>query len=181
MLLALLLGTLVVASPAPDDSGRARIVPARPDSVKPVLAAPILADRILVEKSLRRLTLMRGGIPVRQYAIALGQNPVGHKERRGDMRTPEGTYRIEARVDRSRFHLALRISYPNAEDLARAREQDVSPGGDIMIHGLPNGQSEVGAAHREFDWTEGCIAVTDEEIEEIWRAAPLGTVIEIRP
>ena len=173
MLLALLLGALTF-TPATGDT-----LPIRRDSTR--LDNDLVADRILGEKSLRRLTLFREGVAVRTYQVALGRNPVGDKERRGDMRTPEGTYTIEARVERSKYHLALRISYPSVAHVARARSLGVSPGGDIMIHGLPNGRGEVGAAHREFDWTEGCIAVTNEEIEEIWRAVPLGTVIEIRP
>ncbi len=181
MLFPLLLGTLVSVAHAPNDTLAARTDTTSRRLVADTATAPLAADRILVEKSRRRLTLIRNGVPVRTYQVALGQNPVGDKQRRGDMRTPEGVYRIEARVERSRFHLALRISYPDAAHLARARALGVSPGGDIMIHGLPNGQESVGAAHREYDWTEGCIAVTNEEIEEIWRAVPLGTVIEIRP
>lgn len=184
MFLPLLLGTLLTAAPTPDDTLRGvRDTTARRVATDSAAATttPLRADRIVVEKSRRRLTLFRNGVAVRAYAVALGQSPVGDKVRRGDMRTPEGTYSIEARVERSRFHLALRISYPDAAHIARARALGVSPGGDIMIHGLPNGQGSVGARHREFDWTEGCIAVTNEEIEEIWRAVPLGTVIEIRP
>jgi murein L,D-transpeptidase YafK len=181
MLFPLLLGTLVSVAHTPNDTIRPRSDTTTHRVVADSAAEPLVADRILVEKSRRRLTLIRHGVPVRTYQVALGQNPVGDKERRGDMRTPEGVYRIEARVAQSRFHLALRISYPDAAHVERARSLGVSPGGDIMIHGLPNGQESVGAAHREYDWTEGCIAVTNAEIEEIWRAVPLGTVIEIRP
>ena len=118
---------------------------------------------------------------MRTYLVALGQQPVGDKVRRGDMRTPEGLFRIEARNPRSRYHLALRISYPDAAHTARARALGVSPGGDIMIHGLPERQAWVGAAHRDFDWTEGCIAVTNAEIEEIWQVVRVGTPIHIKP
>jgi murein L,D-transpeptidase YafK len=97
------------------------------------------------------------------------------------MRTPEGLYRIDGRNAHSQFHKSLHISYPNARDRERAQKLGVKPGGDIMIHGLPNGQGSVGKAHLQSDWTWGCIAVTDEEIEEIWRLVPDGTVIEIRP
>lgn len=184
MLLALLLGALTVTPHADDSLVAKRATAARTklvtrDSLSP--ARGMIADRILVEKKLRRLTLIKSGVNVARYQIALGRNPVGDKERRGDMRTPEGLYTIDARVERSKYHLALRISYPSADDIDHANSLGVSPGGDIMIHGLPNGRGSVGAAHREFDWTEGCIAVTNEEIEEIWRAVPLGTVIEIRP
>lgn len=140
-----------------------------------------VADSVVVEKSQHRLSLYRQGSLVRSYLVALGQQPVGDKERRGDMRTPEGVFRIEARNGASRYHRALRISYPDAAHLARARALGVSPGGDIMIHGLPARQAWVGAAHRDFDWTEGCIALTNQEIDEIWSAVPVGTPIEIKP
>jgi murein L,D-transpeptidase YafK len=143
--------------------------------------APLVADSIVVDKARRQLTLYHRGSVVRTYLVALGQQPVGDKIRRGDHRTPEGLFRIEARNPRSRYHLALRISYPDAAHSARARALGVSPGGDIMIHGLPKRQAWVGAAHRDFDWTEGCIAVTNAEIEEIWGAVPVGTPIHIKP
>jgi len=139
------------------------------------------ADRILVEKSTRRLMLISQGEVLKSYKIALGGNPIGPKERQGDNKTPEGTYVIDARNRDSRFHLSLRISYPNERDKKRAKELGVSPGGDIMIHGIKNGLSWVGDAHAGVDWTKGCIAVTDEEIEEIDRLAPNGTIVEIRP
>lgn len=139
------------------------------------------ADRILIEKAERRLTLLAKGEVLKTYRIALGGNPVGPKERQGDNKTPEGIYTIDSRNRDSRYHLSLHISYPNAEDQRRARALGVFPGGDIMIHGIKNGYSWVGEAHAEVDWTRGCIAVTDEEIEEIERLAADGTVVEIRP
>jgi murein L,D-transpeptidase YafK len=139
------------------------------------------ADSIVVEKSAHRLSLFQRGRPVRTYLVALGQQPVGDKVRIGDLRTPEGTFTIEARNPASRYHRSLRISYPDSAHRARARALGVSPGGDIMIHGLPARQAYVGAAHRDFDWTEGCIAVTNAEIEEIWGAVPVGTRIHIKP
>jgi tetratricopeptide (TPR) repeat protein len=138
-------------------------------------------DRILIEKSTRRLMLITQGEVLKSYKIALGGNPIGPKERRGDNKTPEGTYVIDARNRDSRFHLSLRISYPNERDKKRAKELGVSPGGDIMIHGIKNGLSWVGNAHSGIDWTKGCIAVTDQEIEEIDKLAPNGTIVEIRP
>jgi murein L,D-transpeptidase YafK len=99
----------------------------------------------------------------------------------GDRRTPEGLFYIEDRNPNSRFHLSLRISYPDAAHRARAEALGVSPGGDIMIHGLPNGQGKIGAAHRAYDWTNGCVALTDEEIEELWNTVPIGTPVEIKP
>jgi murein L,D-transpeptidase YafK len=138
-------------------------------------------DKILIEKNARRLTLISKGKELKTYKIALGGNPIGPKERQGDNKTPEGTYVIDARNKDSRYHLSLHISYPNERDKKRAKELGVSPGGDIMIHGIKNGFSWVGDAHAEVDWTKGCIAVTDEEIEEIAKLVPNGTTVEIRP
>jgi len=138
-------------------------------------------DRILIEKNARRLMLISQGEVLKSYKIALGGNPIGPKERQGDNKTPEGTYVIDGRNKDSRFHLSLHISYPNERDKNRAKELGVSPGGDIMIHGIKNGFSWVGDFHAEVDWTKGCIAVTDKEIEEIDRLTPNGTIVEIRP
>jgi tetratricopeptide (TPR) repeat protein len=138
-------------------------------------------DRILIEKSTRRLMLTSRGEVLKSYKIALGGNPIGPKERQGDNKTPVGTYVIDARNRDSRYHLSLHISYPNERDKKRAKELGVSPGGDIMIHGIKNGFSWVGDAHTGVDWTKGCIAVTDQEIEEIDKLAPNGTIVEIRP
>ena len=139
------------------------------------------ADKILIEKQARRLMLISKGEVLKTYKIALGGTPNGPKERQGDNKTPEGTYFIDARNKDSRYHLSLHVSYPNERDKKRARELGVSPGGNIMIHGIKNGFSWVGDSHTEVDWTKGCIAVTDEEIEEIEKAAPNGTIVEIRP
>lgn len=139
------------------------------------------ASRVLIEKKERRLTLLSKDKVLKTYRIALGGNPNGPKERRGDNKTPEGTYVINARNRDSRYHLSLQISYPNEKDKKRAKELGVSPGGNVMIHGLKNGFSWVGDAHATLDWTEGCIAVTNEEIEEIARLVPNGTSVEIKP
>jgi murein L,D-transpeptidase YafK len=139
------------------------------------------ADKILVEKEARRLTLFSAGRKLKEYRIALGFSPLGPKEREGDGRTPEGIYTIDFHKPDSDFHRALHISYPSAEDNARAAEAGILPGGDIMIHGLPNGRGALGAAHRLRDWTAGCIAVTDPEIDEIYGSVNDGTPIEIRP
>jgi murein L,D-transpeptidase YafK len=133
----------------------------------------VRADRIIVNKSRREMLLLRGESVLRTYRVALGPNPAGHKVQEGDGRTPEGRYTIDRRNPRSRYHLSLHISYPNEADIARARELGVPPGGDIMIHGLKDGQQ------RETDWTQGCIAVTDTEMDEIWDLVPDGTVVEI--
>jgi L,D-peptidoglycan transpeptidase YkuD (ErfK/YbiS/YcfS/YnhG family) len=139
------------------------------------------ADKVLVEKKERRLTLLSKGEVIKTYKIALGKNPVGPKERQGDNKTPEGVYIIDSRNSNSGYHLSLHISYPNEQDKKRARQLGVSPGGDIMIHGLKNGYSWVGASHVADDWTNGCIAVTNREMEEIYKFVPVGTIIEIRP
>lgn len=139
------------------------------------------ADRLLVEKSARRLTLLRGDKPLKIYRVALGRAPAGAKEYEGDQRTPEGVYSIDFHKPDSDYHLALHISYPEQRDIDRAAVEDRSAGSDIMIHGLPNGRGWIGRFHRRVDWTAGCIAVADFEIEEIYRAVPDGTAIEIRP
>jgi tetratricopeptide (TPR) repeat protein len=138
-------------------------------------------SKVLIEKAGRRLTLIAKDKVLKSYRIALGGNPSGPKERQGDNKTPEGTYVIDSRNTDSAYHLSLHISYPNEKDLKRAKELGVSPGGDIMIHGLKNGFSWVGDSHASLDWTRGCIAVTDDEIEEIAGLVPNGTVVEIKP
>lgn len=132
------------------------------------------ADAIRVHKSARKMDLLRDGRIIRSYRVHLGGAPVGPKRQQGDQRTPEGEYAISYRNAASRFHLSLRLSYPNADDLRQARVRGVDPGGDIMIHGgTPPGESR--------DWTEGCVAVSNAEIEEIWRLVPLGTPVRIDP
>jgi murein L,D-transpeptidase YafK len=118
---------------------------------------------------------------LKKYRVALGRQPVGNKVRQGDSRTPEGRYVLDRRNPHSKFHRSIHISYPNAKDLASAKRLGVPPGGDIFLHGLPNGQGWIGAAHRTADWTDGRIAVTDQEIEEIWSLVPNGTPIVIHP
>jgi murein L,D-transpeptidase YafK len=139
------------------------------------------ADKVLVQKKDRTLTLLVNGKVLKTYKVALGENPIGPKTRQGDHKTPEGTYVLDRRNAASQYHRALHISYPNAQDRAQAKKQNVSPGGDVFVHGLPNGYGWIGKEHRLKDWTDGCIAVTNEEIEEIWRLVPDGTAIEIRP
>jgi murein L,D-transpeptidase YafK len=140
-----------------------------------------VADRVLVEKSARRLTLLKNGGTLKTYRVALGRAPIGAKEYEGDQRTPEGIYSIDSHKPDSDYHLALHVSYPEQRDIDRAGAQGLSAGSDIMIHGLPNGRGWIGRFHRRTDWTAGCVAVTDFEIEEIYRAVPDGTPIELRP
>jgi murein L,D-transpeptidase YafK len=162
-LISILLLTLLAALPAAAD---------------PPLATP---DLIVVEKTNRVLTLYAKTKPIKTYRIALGGNPVGHKEQEGDSRTPEGRYIIDAKNPWSSFHLSLHISYPDAKDRRAARKKGVSPGGAIMIHGTPEGLFSLGTLGMFRDWTAGCIAVTNAEIEEIYRVVRTGTPIVIKP
>lgn len=138
-------------------------------------------DKVLVLKSERKLMLLSGDKAVRAYKIALGGQPVGPKTRQGDHKTPEGYYLLDQRNAHSRFHKSLHVSYPNANDATNARKNGVDPGGDIMVHGLPNGFGWLGSTHTFSDWTDGCMAVTNAEMDEIWDLVKNGTPIEIRP
>lgn len=140
-----------------------------------------VADKILIEKSKRRLTLLKSNVPLKTYNVALGRHPYGKKTEERDGKTPEGTYIIDRRKIKSSYHRALHISYPNASDVAQAKLKGLSPGGGIMIHGLPDLLGFAGQFHTIRDWTLGCVAVTNREIEEIWRAVPDGTPVEIVP
>jgi murein L,D-transpeptidase YafK len=144
-------------------------------------SAETSANKILIEKKIRRLTMLRDGVALRTYRIALGNYPEGPKTCQGDGRTPEGNYFVDGRNRNSQYHRSLHISYPNALDRKVAQKAKCNPGGDIFIHGLPNGRGWIGKAHTLHDWTLGCIAVTDEEIEEIWRMVPDKTLVEIKP
>jgi murein L,D-transpeptidase YafK len=142
---------------------------------------PIKADSILILKKDHLLELLSAGKVIRTYKVALGSGGLAPKQREGDARTPEGRYIIDSRNAASQYHKALHISYPNADDRKRAARLGVAPGGAVMIHGLPNGKAFIGSAHRLYDWTLGCVAVTDQEIDEIWTLVPVGTPVEIRP
>jgi murein L,D-transpeptidase YafK len=156
-----------------------KILLERPSDPRPPLAEK--ADRILILKSERLLILYKGDKLLRKYIVALGGDPVRPKQCEGDQRTPEGLYRIGGRNPGSAYHYSLRISYPNENDRAAAEKLGCPPGGDIMIHGLPAHWDKVGAAHAVTDWTRGCVAVTNPEIDEIAEAVDDGTPIEIRP
>jgi murein L,D-transpeptidase YafK len=142
---------------------------------------PVKADGIVIVKSTRTMTLLKDGKVIKTYKVSLGTEPVGPKEMLGDHKTPEGQYFVDEKVPNSRFHRALHLSYPNAADRERARKLKVSPGGDIEIHGLGKEFAWVGSMQRTIDWTDGCIAVTNEEIEEIYAMVSVGTPVEIRP
>jgi murein L,D-transpeptidase YafK len=153
------------------------IVPARVAATEQA----ITADRVLVVKNERKLYLLRAGRVFAAYWIALGEDPIGPKTARGDGRTPEGIYLIDERTMETAFHRSLHISYPNAADLARAGGLGVSPGGGIAIHGLPAGWEPTGPGRPMLDWTNGCIAVSNHDLDEIWERVPVGTPIEIVP
>jgi murein L,D-transpeptidase YafK len=140
-----------------------------------------VVDRVLVRKAERRLILMHGGNVVRSYHVALGLSPVGQKERSGDFRTPEGSYRLERRNPRSDYFLSIKVSYPNPLDLKRARARHWDTGGSIMIHGLPNQLRHDPDYYRNHDWTDGCIAVSNADMVEIWMLTPDDVPIDILP
>ncbi|GJE16440.1 L,D-transpeptidase family protein [Methylobacterium marchantiae] len=156
---------------------RAQIGRVAPDLV----AEPERADRVLVEKSARRLTLFRDGRVLAAYPVSLGFSPVGHKQREGDGRTPEGVYAIAYRNPLSVAHLSLKVSYPNEADARAAQDTGYEPGGDIMIHGIMNGFSWLGRLHRLKDWTSGCVGVANDEMADIYARVDVGTPIELRP
>lgn len=143
--------------------------------------AALNVDKIVLVKSQRLLTLLINDQVVKTYEVSLGFNPIGAKTQQGDGKTPEGLYKIDFKKKNSDFHLALRISYPNKSDLENAQNLGISPGGDIMIHGLSPKYAALGSLHLLLDWTNGCIAVTNPEIEEIFNLVRVGTPIQIFP
>ena len=144
-------------------------------------AAEALADRVVVRKSERKLYLMKDEEVLRIHDIRLGKQPVGHKLQEGDLRTPEGAYRLGRRNSRSSFFLSIQVSYPNDHDRAAARDRGVAPGGAIMIHGQPNTPIYSRAYYASRDWTDGCIAVSDAAMIDIWMLTRAGTPVEILP
>jgi murein L,D-transpeptidase YafK len=149
----------------------------------PALLAPVtpLADEVLVVKSERRLFLLREGEVLREFEVMLGQQPEGHKQREGDLRTPEGRYLLDFRNQDSDFFLSIRVSYPDENDRRLAAARGLDPGGQIMIHGLPNIRRYPEHYYLSQDWTEGCIAVSDADMIDIWLMTRANTPIEIRP
>ena len=145
------------------------------------LPAAFEFDRLVVDKQARRLTAYAEGEAVREYHIALGWAPEGHKQMEGDGKTPEGVYFVDGKNPNSRYYKNLGVSYPNDDDCTAAAALEVSPGGEIKIHGLPPGQEHLGGVHWMRDWTAGCIAVSNEEIDELYAHTPVGTPIEILP
>lgn len=148
----------------------------------PSLSATVpIADEVVVRKSERQLYLLRHGEVLRSYRVALGLMPEGPKERSGDFRTPEGRYQLTRRNARSDYFLSIQVSYPNAEDLRRARRDHVNPGGSIMVHGLPNYQRHPPDYYAAADWTDGCIGMSNSDMVELWLMVQDNTPIEIRP
>lgn len=139
----------------------------------------IVVDKVFVDKSARTLQLLSDNKMIKTYHIALGGNPIGHKQQQGDQRTPVGSYTLDYKNEKSKFYRSIHVSYPNTTDKARAKSRGVSAGGDIMIHGQKNGFGALGLLNQQRDWTEGCIAVTNDEMDEIMAAVKVGTPIEI--
>ncbi len=164
-LVALVMGVSVL--PGGQDSARATDFP--------------VADKVVVEKGKRKLHLLKGGVAFRSFDIALGIRPVGDKEKEGDFKTPEGNYLLDAKNPDSEYFLAIHVSYPNSADRAEARSKGVDPGGAIMIHGQPNDPTRSEAYYRTQDWTNGCIAVSNSDMIDIWLMTAENTPIEIRP
>jgi murein L,D-transpeptidase YafK len=179
----LLVAAAGFASVAPADGGTGGTAATQATSAQALRPAGPLpsADAVLVDKSERRLYLLRNGEPFRSYRIALGLAPNGHKEREGDFRTPEGRYTIYRRNPESEFFLSLGISYPDEDDVRRARQQGVRPGGAIMIHGLPNVPKKPASYYQSADWTDGCIALSNDDMLEVWLLTRPNIPIEIRP
>ena len=147
--------------------------------ISPQIDNPVV--RIVVEKARRTLTLFKQDREFKTYRIALGRNPVGPKTRQGDQKTPEGLYYVNYKVRNSVYHRALHLSYPNQDDIERARELQVPPGGSIMIHGMKEDKLWMGDIQYLFNWTNGCIALTNSEMEEIWDLVSPWTPVEIKP
>lgn len=181
--LAILLAFAPAAKAAYNTSTQYRAFPSSIQTSLSTVAPEALPEisRVIVRKGQRKMLLLDSSDKViKTYGISLGQNPVGHKLREGDGKTPEGRYYINGRNENSKFHLSLRISYPAQQDIRRAKSLGVSPGGDIYIHGRPNDR-KVALNSRKVDWTDGCIAVNDREIREIWQLVPEGTPVDITP
>ena len=153
------------------------------EAALPADVSTLKAAKVVIYKAERRMDLLDSrNRPIRSYQVSLGKNPVGDKQQMGDNRTPEGLYTIDWRNPQSAYHLSLRISYPNKNDVWRAKKQGVHPGGDIFIHGLPNGKGwKRWKYNKGRDWTNGCVAVYDDEMREIWNLVPDGTPILIKP
>jgi murein L,D-transpeptidase YafK len=179
--LAALALTTALCFPARADDANSATEVINATTASTATGSMLMADKLLVRKSERRLYVLRDGQVLRQYKVALGLNPQGTKEREGDYRTPEGLYKLVRRNPRSDFFLSMEISYPNVNDLVRAQRHGVKPGGAIMLHGWPNTPRKTADYYKSADWTDGCIAVSNSDMVEIWLMTPIETPIEIVP
>lgn len=144
------------------------------------MAHPLMIDLVKIDKSSRKMFLIQEDKIVKQYNIALSSIPYGHKEQKGDKRTPEGSYTLDSINEQSNYYRAIHINYPNNTDIAQAKTRGVSPGGQIMIHGQKNGKSPYPSYKRKEDWTNGCIAISNQEIDEFLHLVKIGTPINIQ-
>jgi murein L,D-transpeptidase YafK len=174
-------GAIAIGKPHSPAQATARAQADSSASDSSAIPAPLLADRVVVRKSERQMYLMHGATILRTYRVALGLNPVGPKEQEGDSRTPEGHYQLTRRNPHSEYFLSIQVSYPNDKDLQRARRNRLTPGGAIMIHGLPNDLRREPSYYEQRDWTDGCIAVSDSDMLEIWLMTPQDVPIDILP
>jgi murein L,D-transpeptidase YafK len=181
LLVATLTALACAATVAPVRAEEAAAVDSAAANVASNVVGVLMADTILVRKSERRMYLLRQGEVLRSFKVALGLRPEGHKEYEGDYRTPEGKYRLIRRNPRSEFFLSMEISYPNTQDVAKAKRRGMRPGGAIMLHGWPNIPKKPSQYYASADWTDGCIAVSNSDMVEIWLMTPLDTPIEILP
>lgn len=166
--ISLSLVTLMSTNAAPNMENTSKSTPSTPS-----IPDTAIIDKVFVDKSARVLQLLSGDTVIKSYHIALGGNPIGHKQQQGDKRTPSGSYTLDYKNEKSKFYRSIHISYPNAADKAHAKKMD------IMIHGQKNGSGHLASVNQLRDWTEGCIAVTDEEMDEIMAMVKVGTAIEI--
>ena len=176
-----LLTAVVLATVAIISSSASAAMASTKNSLNNTDAIPknVIIDKVFVDKSKRILQLLSDNKVIKTYHVALGGNPTGHKQKQGDSRTPVGSYNLDYKNEKSKFYRSIHVSYPNAADKAFAKKLGVSPGGDIMIHGQKNGFGALDPVTQKLDWTEGCIAVTNDEIDEIMAAVKVGTAIEI--
>ncbi len=182
-LLVLLSMALIPLSGCENTSSWFRHKKASPQKIVRKLPQPATkkVDRVVIEKGKRTMTVYQDNHVVASYRIALGREPVGPKNCEGDYKTPEGQYKVVGQNTQSRFYRSLMLNYPNANDIAVAKQRNCRPGGSIAIHGLENGFEWVGRTHSSVDWTNGCVAVTNQEMDRLWKLMPIGTPIEIRP
>ena len=180
MLPLLMVASLIMLSGCESVSSTSRHPKTTPRKTVKLVTPNKHADRVVIEKSKRTLTAYSGKNVIASYRVALGRDPVGPKTCKGDYRTPEGHYKVIGRNPLSNYYRSLMLDYPNAEDIANARKKGCNPGGNIVIHGLENGYDWVGRTHCSVDWTSGCVAITNQEMDRLWQIIPVGTPVEIR-